>query len=150
MLLDYMIPRRLLHLDETVLGIADLGDDMALCDWSRLGTDADEAPHEPARDVLTRRYSGLVESFITRTGRELSDADIEALADEAERGYDLSKAKRIVIGRPSHGAKTVSRRVEVRVDPDLAATLRARAHAEHRSVSEIVRIALREYLDRTA
>jgi hypothetical protein len=44
-----------------------------------------------ARDVLTRRYSGLVESFITSIGRELSDKDIEALADEAERGYDLSK-----------------------------------------------------------
>lgn len=28
--------------------------------------------------------------YVTKTGRELSDADIQALADEAERGYDVS------------------------------------------------------------
>lgn len=89
-------------------------------------------------------------SFITSTGQELSEEDIEALADEAERGYDLSKAKRVTIGRPSHGAKTVSPRVDVRVDPDLAEALRARASKEHRSVSYIARTALREHLNRVA
>jgi len=29
----------------------------------------------------------------TNTGRELTDEDIQALADEAERGYDLDKLK---------------------------------------------------------
>jgi predicted HicB family RNase H-like nuclease len=100
--------------------------------------------------VLTRRYNKLVESSITSSGEELTEEDIEALADEAERGYDLGKSKRVMIGRPAHEAKAVSRRIDVRVDPDLAVALRARAHAERRSVSEIVRTALREYLDRAA
>lgn len=30
---------------------------------------------------------------VTKTGKVLTDADIEALADEAERGYDVSKIK---------------------------------------------------------
>jgi hypothetical protein len=55
-----------------------------------------------------------------------------------------------MIRRPSHGAGTVSPRIDVRVDPDLVAALRARAPMERRSVSEIVRSALREYLDRVA
>lgn len=40
-----MIPRRLIHLDETVLGVANLGDDVALCDAPRLGIDADSWHH---------------------------------------------------------------------------------------------------------
>lgn len=32
-------------------------------------------------------------TFRTRSGRELDDADIEALADEAERGYDVEHLK---------------------------------------------------------
>jgi hypothetical protein len=87
----------------------------------------------------------------TAAGDELTDADIEALADEAERGYDLSKAKTVMIGRPSLGATGgASPRVQVRVDPDLAQALHARAEKEERSVSEIARTALREYIERAA
>jgi hypothetical protein len=32
-------------------------------------------------------------TYRTRSGRELTDADIEALADEAERGYDIEHLK---------------------------------------------------------
>ena len=35
--------------------------------------------------------------YRTKTGKVLTDADIEALADEAERGYDVSH----LIGKPS-------------------------------------------------
>lgn len=84
----------------------------------------------------------------TLAGTELSEDDIEALADEAERGYDLDKAVRVTVGRPSLGAEGASPRVQVRVDPQLAAALKARARKEHRSVSEIARTALREYVDR--
>jgi predicted transcriptional regulator len=38
----------------------------------------------------------------------------------------------------------------LRVAPDLAAALRARARRENRSVSEIARSALREYIERAA
>jgi hypothetical protein len=86
----------------------------------------------------------------TAAGDELSEEDIEALADEAERGYDLDKAIRVTVGRPSLGAEGVSPRIQVRVDPTLATALRARARREKRSVSDIARTALREYLDHAA
>jgi hypothetical protein len=72
------------------------------------------------------------------------------LADEAERGYDLDKAIKVTVGRPPLGTRGQSPRVQVRVDPDLARALRARARKEHRSLSEIARTALREYIDRPA
>ncbi|HEY3866273.1 MAG TPA: ribbon-helix-helix domain-containing protein [Solirubrobacteraceae bacterium] len=86
----------------------------------------------------------------TRSGTKLTKKAIEALADEAERGYDLTKAKRVAFGRPSLGDIGVSPRVQVRVDPELAEALKARARKEHRSVSEIARTALREYVERAA
>lgn len=88
--------------------------------------------------------------FKTAGGDELSEKDVEALADEAERGYDLTKAKRVTLGRPSLGPGGVSPRVQVRVDPELARALKECAEAEHRSVSEVARSALREYVERAA
>lgn len=86
----------------------------------------------------------------TRSGTKLTKKVIEALADEAERGYDLTKAKRVTLGRPSLGPAGTSPRVQIRVDPELADALKARAEKERRSVSEIARTALREYVERTA
>jgi hypothetical protein len=86
----------------------------------------------------------------TLAGTELSEEDIEALADEAERGYDLERAINVTVGRPSLGAEGVSPRIQVRVDPALATALRSRARRERSSVSEIARTALREYLGRAA
>jgi predicted transcriptional regulator len=40
--------------------------------------------------------------------------------------------------------------VQVRVDPELAKALQARARSEKRSVSEMARTALREYIERAA
>jgi Ribbon-helix-helix protein, copG family len=88
--------------------------------------------------------------FTTASGEVLTDEDIEALADEAERGHDLARTTKVTVGRPSLGARGISPRVQVRVDRDLAEALRARARKEHRSVSEIARTALREYVDRAA
>lgn len=88
--------------------------------------------------------------FRTAGGDVLTDEIIEELADEAERGYDLSKATKVTYGRPSLGVAGVSPRVQVRVDPELADALKDRAKQEHRSVSEIARTALQEYLDRAA
>jgi CRISPR-associated endonuclease/helicase Cas3 len=88
--------------------------------------------------------------FRTAGGDVLTDEVIDALAEEAERGYDLTKARKVTFGRPSLGATGVSPRVQIRVDPDLAEALKARARDEHRSVSDIARTALREYLARAA
>jgi hypothetical protein len=91
-----------------------------------------------------------VATLRTRSGTKLTKKVVDALAEEAERGYDLTKAKRVRMGRPALGDGGSSPRVQVRVDPDLAKALRARARKEHRSVSEIARVALREYVDRAA
>jgi hypothetical protein len=86
----------------------------------------------------------------TRSGTKLTRKVVEALADEAERGYDLKKAKRVKLGRPSLGPAGTSPRVQIRVDPELAEALKARAREEHRSISDIARTALREYVERAA
>jgi len=46
----------------------------------------------------------------TAGGDELSEEDIEALADEAERGYDITKAARVTVNRPSLEATAEVRR----------------------------------------
>jgi len=82
----------------------------------------------------------------TNSGRVLTDAEIEALADEAERGYDVNQLKARRRGRPTLGSGP-SEVVPVRLDPELKRAVEARAKAEHRSASEIIREALRHFLD---
>jgi hypothetical protein len=38
-----------------------------------------------------------VTGVVTASGDVLTEEDLEALADEAERGYDLTRAKRVVV-----------------------------------------------------
>ncbi len=85
----------------------------------------------------------------TRSGTKLTRKRIEALADEAERGYDLTKARRERVGRPPLGKAGSSPRVQTRVDPQLAKALKTCARREKRSVSDIARTALSEYVERT-
>ena len=82
---------------------------------------------------------------ITHNGRNVTDADIQALADEAEAGIDLSKLKRRP-GRPSLGSAAADV-FPVRLDPVLRSALEQRAVSDHTSASEIVRTALRRYLE---
>jgi hypothetical protein len=70
-------------------------------------------------------------------GRTLTDADIEAKVDEAERGYDL-ETLRTQHGRPMSGP-TPSEVVSVRLDPDLRPTVEARAEADHTTTREVTR-----------
>jgi hypothetical protein len=81
----------------------------------------------------------------TKAGIVLTPVDEEALADEAEAGYDLQSAVPRRVGRPSL-SRGVSPRLDLRVEPDLAKALHDRAEEEHRSVSAVVRDALRRYL----
>lgn len=81
----------------------------------------------------------------TNSGTVLSHEIEEALADEAESGYDLSAARRTPTGRPSLG-RGVSPRLDLRVEPDLSEALHRRAKEERRSVSAVARDALRQYL----
>ena len=81
-----------------------------------------------------------------KDGTPSTDADIEAMADEAERGYDVDTLlHRRRGGRPPLGSAAAS--VEsVRLDPELKRALLLRAAREHVSVSEVIRRAIGEYL----
>lgn len=84
---------------------------------------------------------------MTKSGRVLPDEEIEALADEAERGYDVDAVKhRPRRGRPLIGAGPAEV-VPVRLDPGLKRALEERADVDHTTVSEIIREALRRFLD---
>ncbi len=84
--------------------------------------------------------------YTTKTGRVLSDADIEALADEAERGYDVEDLKRRRRGRPMLGSAPAEV-VPVRLDPKLKRAVETRAKNAETTVSEIIREALRRFLE---
>lgn len=83
----------------------------------------------------------------TKTGRRLSKQHVESLAKEAEKGYDLSKAKseRVQPGRPSLD-EGVSPRITYRVAGSLYARTKKKAEAEGRTVSEVAREALERYV----
>jgi uncharacterized protein (DUF4415 family) len=81
---------------------------------------------------------------ITATGRVLTDAEVDAIADDvATRQFDVEAIRRR--GRPALGT-TPSRLVPVRLDPELNDSLRMRAIKDHVTSSEVIREALRGYL----
>lgn len=78
-------------------------------------------------------------------GTPITDEMVEAMADEAEAGYDVDSILRRRGGRPTMGAAPAA--VEsVRLDPELKRELILRAAEEHVSVSEAIRRAVRQYL----
>jgi Ribbon-helix-helix protein, copG family len=81
-----------------------------------------------------------------KDGTPITHTDLEALADEAERGYGVDTLLgRRRGGRPPLGSAAAS--VEsVRLDPELKRALLLRAAQEHISVSEVIRRAIGEYL----
>jgi len=83
----------------------------------------------------------------TRSGAEITPDVADALAAEAERGYDLSKARRRRAGRPSLGRDGVSPRVSFRATPELYRAAKRRAKQEGRTVSELAREAVARYVD---
>jgi hypothetical protein len=84
--------------------------------------------------------------YVTKTGRVLSDADIEALADEVAGDIDVNTLKPRRRGRPplEGGPADV---VPVRLDAHLRAAVEARATNDHTTASDVIREALRRYLD---
>ncbi len=84
------------------------------------------------------------------TVRSITDAEVNALAVEAEGGYDVDAliARRGERGRPSLGSAPSS--VEsVRLDPALRDELAQRAATDGTTPSEVIRQALRRYLRAT-
>ncbi|MGF1667130.1 MAG: ribbon-helix-helix protein, CopG family [Acidimicrobiia bacterium] len=83
----------------------------------------------------------------TRSGRVLTDEEIDALSTEvAETDYDVEALKARRRGRPSMGSGPADV-VPVRIDPELRAATEERAEAEHTTTSEIIRQAIRRFLD---
>ena len=81
----------------------------------------------------------------TRSGVPVTDELVEKLAAEAEAGFDVEEILRRRGGRPTMGSSAAS--VEsVRLDPELGEALRERADLEGRTNSELIRDALRLYL----
>lgn len=77
-------------------------------------------------------------------GRALEPDLLEQYVAEAEAGFDLSKLR--PRGRPRLGSAP-AKAFPVRLDPALRAALDERAEEDGRPASEIVREALRQYLD---
>ena len=83
----------------------------------------------------------------TRSGRSLTDQDIDAIAREVEEAdYDIEALKTRRRGRPPMGSGPADV-VPVRIDPELRAAIEARAEADHTTMSEVIREALRRFLD---
>lgn len=82
----------------------------------------------------------------TSDGTPITDRAVEAMADEAEAGYDVEELmQRRTSGRPTMGSAAAS--VEsVRLDPELKRDLLLRAAQEQTSVSDVIRSAVRKYL----
>lgn len=82
----------------------------------------------------------------TQSGTEITPKITETLVAEAEQGYDLAKAKRRRVGRPSLGKKGVSPRVSFRAGSELYRAAQRRAKREGRTISELAREAFARYV----
>jgi predicted transcriptional regulator len=85
--------------------------------------------------------------YKTNSGRVLTDEEIEALSTEVEETeYDVESLKTRRRGRPPIGSGPADV-VPVRIDPELRAAIESRAEADQTTTSEIIREALRRFLD---
>lgn len=78
----------------------------------------------------------------------LTDADIETLATEVERNYDVVSLKTRRRGRPTMGSAAAAV-VPVRLDPELKKAVETRARRDRITTSEIIRQAIRSFLERS-
>lgn len=87
----------------------------------------------------------MARTYRTETGRTLTDRDIEKLSDEvAQTRYEPAALRKR--GRPALG-EGPSELVPVRLDPALRAALDERAARDATTVSDVIRKALRRYID---
>jgi hypothetical protein len=81
----------------------------------------------------------------SKAGVELTDDVLEQVAKEAADGLDVTKLRRRP-GRPAMGSGPAES-LPVRLDPELREALDGRAATENTTASDIVREALRRYLE---
>ena len=84
-------------------------------------------------------------TYRTKSGQTLTDTDIERIsADVARPDYTPTSTR--PRGRPPIGDGPAEL-VPVRLDPALKAALASRAKADQTTLSDVIRTALRRYLD---
>ncbi len=80
-----------------------------------------------------------------KDGKPLTEEIAQELADEAERGYDLSRGRHV--GRKSlSGGSGHSPRINLRMTQELHERAQARARREGKSLSQLAREALERYV----
>jgi Arc/MetJ family transcription regulator len=97
---------------------------------------------------VTPRKATPATALRTASGTKLTRKYEEQLAAEAEAGFDLAELSPRRAGRPSlTGRPGKSRRLDLRVDDDTFAAVQELAEREQRPVSDVVRDALRRYVE---
>jgi Ribbon-helix-helix protein, copG family len=81
----------------------------------------------------------------TSNGVPVTDELVAELVAEAEAGFDAAALRRRGGRRPLGAAPAAV--VPVRLDPELRAALAARAESDHTTASDVIRQALRAWLD---
>lgn len=82
-----------------------------------------------------------------KSGTEFTPELEEELAAEAERGYDLSKARRHYLDRPVLSPNKRSSRITLTILPAEFDALSKRAEEEGRTITDLAHEALRRYLN---
>jgi len=83
----------------------------------------------------------------THSGRVLPDEEIDAISAAVEEtDYDVEALKSRRRGRPTMGSGPADV-VPVRIDPELREAIEARAAADHTTTSEVIRQAIRRFLE---
>jgi len=81
----------------------------------------------------------------TRSGQRVTKAMVQALAKEAEAGYNPGSLRPKRVGRPSLG-RGISPPVQVRLNRDVHAQLQKAAMAKRQTVSAYIRAIVEERL----
>ncbi len=93
-----------------------------------------------------RTRIGASRSRRIEAARWSSEVDEIRIGSVAETDYNLEALETRRRGRPSMGSGPAEV-VPVRIDPELRAAIEARAEAEHTTTSEIIREAIRRFLE---
>jgi hypothetical protein len=98
----------------------------------------------------TRKTTAKDSAWVTRSGRVMTDDDAAALAASLEADdFDPGPMRKRPVGRPGLSRRAsggASPRVSVRVEAQAYEALKARADAEHRTVSDLAREAIQAFV----
>jgi hypothetical protein len=83
---------------------------------------------------------------VTKGGTEVTPKVADALAREAEEGYDLSMGRPRPLGRPSLSENGQSPRINLRLPSDVYEAARLKAAERGETLSEVAREAIRRYV----